>query len=177
MVETFSKLIKQEIKHVSEGKKGYILLKMNGLQDKDMVDQLYKASEAGVKIDLLIRGACILKTGQPYSQKIRVIRIIDSFLEHARVMVFFNDGDQKVYLSSADWMKRNLHRRIECTFPVYDHNAKQELFDILNIQLSDNVKACEIDAEMNNIRINNSNPKIRSQIATHEYFRKKYALK
>jgi len=175
MIEKFSSLIEQEIKYVREGKKGYILLKLNGLQDPLMVDKLYRASEAGVKIDLIIRGTCILKTGKPYSRNIRVIRIIDRFLEHARVLVFYNNGDQKIYLSSADWMKRNLYRRIECGFPIYDRDARQELLDILNIQLSDNVKACEIDEEMNNIRIKNNNPEVRSQIATYEYFKKKYA--
>jgi polyphosphate kinase len=177
MAETFTRLITQEVKHAKEGNKGYILLKMNGLQDPSMVEQLYKASEAGVKIDLIIRGACILKTGQAYSKNIRVIRIIDRFLEHARIMVFFNQGDYKVFLSSADWMKRNLLRRIECGFPVSDPEAKQELLDILKIQLADNVKACEIDTELNNVRIQNKKPRIRSQIATYQYFKQKYKVR
>jgi len=175
MVEVFTKLIRQEVKHVRNGKKGYIILKLNGLQDKDMVDELYAASEAGVKIDLIIRGVCTLKTGQPYSRNIRVIRIIDRFLEHARILVFNNDGDKKIFLSSADWMKRNLHRRIECGFPIFDPHARNELLDILKIQMSDNVKACEIDAEMNNIRIRNKKPPVRSQLAIYEYFKKNYA--
>ncbi len=175
MVPVFLKLIQQEITIAKKGGIGYILLKMNGLQDKEMVDKLYKASEAGVKVDLIIRGVCTLKTGQAYSKNIRVIRIVDRYLEHARIFVFLNDGDHKVYLGSADWMKRNLRRRVECIFPVYDPDAKKELLDVLNIQLSDNVKACEIDNNLINQRIVTKGPDVRSQLATYEYFKKKYA--
>jgi polyphosphate kinase len=154
---------------------GYILLKMNGLQDGEMVEALYKASEAGVKVDLIIRGVCTLKPGQPYSRNIKVIRIVDRFLEHARVFVFNNDGDHTIYMGSADWMKRNLRRRVECIFPVYDPDAKSELLDVLNIQLKDNVKACELDENHINRRIVSKGPQVRSQIATYEYFRKKYS--
>ena len=174
MVEGFKKLINQEIKIVKKGGIGYILLKMNGLQDGEMVNALYKASEAGVKVDLIIRGVCTLKPGQPYSKNIRVIRIVDRFLEHARVFVFLNNGAHKVYMGSADWMKRNLRRRVECIFPVYDPDAKKEVLDILNIQLSDNVKACELDEKLSNNRIITRGPDVRSQVATYEYFRKKY---
>ena len=174
MVEGFKKLINQEIKIVKKGGIGYILLKMNGLQDGEMVNALYKASEAGVKVDLIIRGVCTLKPGQPYSKNIRVIRIVDRFLEHARIFVFLNNGTHKVYMGSADWMKRNLRRRVECIFPVYDPDAKKEILDILNIQLSDNVKACELDEKLSNNRIITRGPDVRSQIATYEYFRKKY---
>ena len=125
MVDGFMELIKQEIKIAKSGGIGYILLKMNGLQDMEMVDALYRASEAGVKVDLIIRGVCTLKPGQPYSRNIRVIRIVDRFLEHARVFVFLNNGEHKVYMGSADWMKRNLRRRVECVFPVYDPDAQK----------------------------------------------------
>jgi len=174
MVERFEKLISQEIKHVKRGRGGYILLKMNGLQDPYLVQKLYEASEAGVKIDLIIRGICILKPNQPYSKNIRVTRIVDRFLEHARVFVFYNNGKPNVYLSSADWMKRNLYKRIECGFPIYDEALQRELIDILNIQLSDNVKASLIDENMQNVRISNNEPTVRSQMATYDYFRKKY---
>jgi polyphosphate kinase len=174
MIPVFLKLIKQEITNAKKGEIGYILLKMNGLQDGEMVDALYRASEAGVKVDLIIRGVCTLKTGQPYSKNIKVIRIVDRFLEHARVFVFLNNGNHKIYLGSADWMKRNLRRRVECVFPVYDPDAKKEILDILNIQLSDNVKACEVDEHLVNKRIVTKGPDIRAQMATYEYFRKKY---
>jgi len=176
MVPTFLQLIRNEIENSIRGGAGHILLKMNGLQDKEMVDSLYKASEAGVKVDLIVRGVCTLKPGQPYSKNIRVIRIVDRYLEHARVFVFYNNGEHQVFMGSADWMKRNLRRRVECIFPVYDPDAKKELLDILNIQLSDNVKACEIDDHLNNKRIANQAPDIRSQIATYEYFKNKYTI-
>ncbi len=176
MVPSFLKLIKQEIENAKAGKIGYILLKMNGLQDGEMVDNLYKASEAGVKIDLIIRGVCTLKAGQPYSKNIRIIRIIDRYLEHARVFVFLNNGDHQIYLGSADWMKRNLRRRVECVFPLYDPELKKELLNVLNIQLSDNVKACEIDEHLTNNRISTKGPDIRSQISTYEFFKNKYTI-
>jgi polyphosphate kinase len=176
MVQKFIKLIDQEIAHVKEGKIGYILLKMNGLQDKEMVDSLYRASEAGVKVDLIVRGICTLKTGMPYSKNIRVIRIVDRYLEHARVFIFLNNGDHQIYLGSADWMKRNLRARVECDFPVYDPELKKELIDILNIQLSDNVKACEIDENLKNQRIVTKGPDIRAQMSIYEYFKNRYTI-
>jgi len=174
MIPVFLKLIEKEIAISKKGGIGYILLKMNGLQDGEMVDALYRASEAGVKVDLIIRGVCTLKPGQSYSKNIRVIRIVDRFLEHARVFVFMNNGDHRIYMGSADWMKRNLRRRVECVFPVYDPDAKKELLDILDIQLSDNVKACELDTNLVNRRVLTQGPDIRAQMATYEYFRKKY---
>jgi polyphosphate kinase len=176
MVSSFIEMIDQEISNVKKGKIGYILLKMNGVQDQEMVDSLYRASEAGVKLDLIIRGVCTLKTGMPYSKNIRVIRIVDRYLEHARVYVFLNDGDHRVFLGSADWMKRNLRSRVECVFPVYDPDLKKELLDILNIQLSDNVKACEIDEHLINQRIVTKGPDIRAQISIYEYFKNKYTI-
>jgi polyphosphate kinase len=176
MISGFIDLINQEIEHVRQGRIGYILLKMNGLQDEEMVESLYRASEAGVKIDLIIRGVCTLKPGQAYSKNIRVIRIVDRYLEHARIYMFLNSGDHQIFMGSADWMKRNLRRRVECVFPVYDPDAKKELLDILNIQLSDNIKACEVDEYMNNNRIITQGPDIRAQMAIYEYFKKKYAI-
>ncbi|MDA3928656.1 MAG: polyphosphate kinase 1 [Prolixibacteraceae bacterium] len=174
LISNFGKLICREMENVKKGKKGHITLKMNGLQDPHMVNLLYRASEAGVKIDLIIRGICILKTGHDYSRNIRVIRIIDRFLEHARVFIFHNNGDESVYLGSADWMKRNLYRRVECIFPVYEKALKQEVIDVIRIQLADNVKACEIGSNMENNRIPTTEPKIQSQLHTYEYFKNKY---
>jgi polyphosphate kinase len=176
MIPRFLQLIDLEIKNVKKGKIGYILIKMNGLQDQEMVDSLYRASEAGVKIDLIIRGVCTLKTNQSYSKNIRVIRIVDRYLEHARIFVFLNNGDHQVFLGSADWMKRNLRRRVECVFPIYDPELKKELIDILNIQLSDNVKACEIDEHLRNNRIVTKGPDIRAQLAIYEYLKNKYSI-
>jgi len=174
LINRFGQLIGHEIENVKQGKKGYILLKMNGLQDPHMVDMLYRASEAGVKIDLIIRGICILKPGKKYSKNIRIIRIIDRFLEHSRAYIFHNNGQPTVLLGSADWMKRNLNARVECVFPVYDVVLKKELIDILKIQLSDNVKACEIGSGGENIHIQNDLPKVQAQLAIYEYLRNKY---
>ncbi|MDA3879314.1 MAG: polyphosphate kinase 1 [Prolixibacteraceae bacterium] len=174
LIAKFGKLINNEIQNARNGDKAHMILKMNGLQDPHTVNMLYRASEAGVKIDLIVRGICIIKTGRRYSKNIRVIRIVDRFLEHARVFVFHNNGNEKVFIGSADWMKRNLYRRIECVCPVYDTNLKNEIIDILNIQLSDNVKASEIGSKMENNRISNNKPKVRSQIATYNYLKEKY---
>jgi polyphosphate kinase len=174
LISRFGQLINGEIENVNRGLNGYIILKMNGLQDPLMVEMLYRASEAGVKIDLIVRGICILKTGKKYSKNIRVIRIIDRFLEHARVFVFHNNGQPVVYLGSADWMKRNLYRRVECVFPIHDQAIKQEIIDVLNIQLRDNVKACEIGSNMENNRIPTVGEPFRSQLETYKYFKKKY---
>ncbi|MBN1927504.1 MAG: polyphosphate kinase 1 [Prolixibacteraceae bacterium] len=177
LVHRFGQLINNEISNVKQGNKGYIILKMNGLQDPHMVNMLYHASEKGVKIDLIIRGICILKPGKKYSRNIRVIRIIDRFLEHARVFYFHNNGNAKIFLGSADWMKRNLYSRVECVFPVFDHQLKQEILDILNIQLSDNVKASTIGLKGENIRIQNNKKTVCSQMATYQYFKRKYTPK
>jgi polyphosphate kinase len=174
MIPRFIELIDNEIENSKNGKKAYILLKMNGLQDPFMVNKLYEASIAGVKIDLIVRGVCILKTGEEFSQNIRVIRIIDRFLEHSRIFVFYNKGEHIIYLGSADWMKRNLYSRIECDFPIYDKKLKQEILDILDIQLRDNVKACLMGGNMENNRINNELPKVRAQMAIYNYLKDKY---
>jgi polyphosphate kinase len=151
LIDNLKQKIQQEIENARAGKKAYIILKMNGLQDNLMIDELYKASEAGVKIDLIVRGICCLKPNQPYSKNIRLIRIVDMFLEHARIWYFFNDGKEDLFLTTADWMKRNLYRRIETAFPVLDKKIKKIILSILNIQLNDNVKACLIDENLNNI--------------------------
>jgi polyphosphate kinase len=169
------RLIDQEIANVENGGKGYLILKMNGLQERDMISKLYEASEKGVKIDLLLRGICCLKPDQPYSKNIRVIRIVDQFLEHARAFYFHNNGEDLLYLSSADWMNRNLHRRIECAFPIEDPEIKQEILHILNIQLKDNVSARILDQQLNNLALtqNGEEEKVRSQFAIFDYLKEK----
>jgi polyphosphate kinase len=173
MVETFTKLIKQEITNVQKGNNGYICLKMNGLEDPVMIDELYNASVNGVKIDLIVRGICRVIPEKAYSRNIRVIRIVDRFLEHARVFLFYNNGENRLYLGSADWMRRNLYRRIECDFPIYDPHLKQEIIDILNIQLQDNLKARLINQEMENSHIPVNNKPLQSQVAIYEYLKNK----
>ncbi|MDR2621876.1 MAG: polyphosphate kinase 1 [Dysgonamonadaceae bacterium] len=120
LIPNLNRMIQQEIDAAKAGKKAHIILKMNGLQDTIMIDELYKASEAGVKIDLIIRGICCLKPNQSYSRNIRIIRLVDMYLEHSRIWYFYHGGKEDLYLTSADWMKRNLYRRIETAFPVLD---------------------------------------------------------
>ena len=143
---SLEELIDKEIENAKAGKKAYIILKVNSLEDRKMIKQLYKASRAGVKIQLIIRGICCLIP----DKNIRVISIVDRFLEHSRVFIFCNDGDEKMFVSSADWMTRNLSRRIEVCFPIYDEEIKKQIREMINIQLKDNVKARIINKFQNN---------------------------
>ena len=174
MVPELIRMIHREIEHVKLGRKGRIVLKMNGLHDQNMINELYHASENGVEIDLIVRGICCLVPGQPYSANIRITRIVDMFLEHSRIWYFYNDGKEDVYLTSADWMRRNLNRRIETAFPILVPEIKQEVIDILKIQMRDNVKACLIDEQLhNNFKHNEELVKVRSQLAIYEYLKNK----
>lgn len=174
MVPELTRMIHREVQHVKDGRKGRIVLKMNGLHDQNMIDELYCASENGVEIDLIVRGICCLVPGQPYSANIRVIRIVDMFLEHSRIWYFYNDGKEDLFLTSADWMRRNLNRRIETAFPILVPEIKKEITDILNIQMHDNVKACLIDEGLrNNFRWDDNPVKVRSQLAIYEYLNNK----
>ncbi len=174
MVPELIRMIHREIEHVKLGRKGRIVLKMNGLHDQNMINELYRASENGVEIDLIVRGICCLVPGQPYSANIRITRIVDMFLEHSRIWYFYNDGKEDVYLTSADWMRRNLNRRIETAFPILVPEIKQEVIDILMIQMRDNVKACLIDEQLhNNFKHNEEPVKVRSQLAIYEYLKNK----
>lgn len=174
MVPGLLQMIEEEIAHARAGKKARIILKMNGLHDQMMINALYRASENGVEIDLIVRGICCLVPGQPYSRNIRITRLVDMFLEHSRVWYFYNDGKEDLFLTSADWMKRNLNRRIETAFPILDKDIKQEIIDILRIQLRDNVKACFLDEHLHNNFKHDTNPvKVRAQVAIYEYLKKK----
>lgn len=174
MVPELDRMIEREIEHVRAGRKGRIILKMNGLHDTHMINSLYRASECGVEIDLIVRGICCLIPNRPYSRNIRITRIVDMFLEHSRVWYFYNDGEEKVYLASADWMRRNLNRRIETAFPILDASIRQMIIDILHIQLKDNVKACWIDEKLQNVPKKDDSPvKVRAQMEIFNYLREK----
>ncbi|MFR3730039.1 RNA degradosome polyphosphate kinase [Lacrimispora sp.] len=138
----FLKMIRREIKNAGSGKPAKIIAKMNSLCDKEIIAALYEASCAGVKIQLIVRGICSLKAGVPgLSENISVHSIVGNFLEHARIFYFENDGSPELYLGSADWMPRNLDKRVEIMFPVEDEELKERILNILEIQLEDNVKA------------------------------------
>lgn len=174
MVSELDRMIEREIEHVRAGRKGRIILKMNGLHDTHMINSLYRASECGVEIDLIVRGICCLIPNRPYSRNIRITRIVDMFLEHSRVWYFYNDGEEEVYLASADWMRRNLNRRIETAFPILDASIRQMIIDILLIQLKDNVKACWIDEKLQNVPKKDDSPvKVRAQMEIFNYLREK----
>lgn len=138
----FLKLIRRETRNALEGKQAHIIAKMNSLCDKDIIAALYEASAAGVKVDLIIRGICCLKVGIPgVSENITVRSIVGNFLEHSRIFYFYHNGSEEVYMGSADWMPRNLDKRVEILFPVESERLKMEVIHILQIQLEDNVKA------------------------------------
>src|SRR5690606_15584193 len=130
----FYKLIDREILNALEGKNAYMCLKMNSLTDYGMIDKLYEASQNGVQIRLIVRGICCLIPGvEGMSENIEAISIVDNYLEHSRIYIFGNGGDTEVYISSADFMTRNIDERVEVTCPIYDQEIKQELIDIFEI--------------------------------------------
>ena len=173
LIPELNRLIDHEIELAKSGKQGRIILKMNALQDPAMIDRLYEASQTGVRIDLIVRGICCLIPGRKYSRNIRVTRIVDTFLEHARVWYFGNGGNPKLFLGSPDWMRRNLYRRIEAVTPILDPDLKRELSDMLSIQLSDKRKACFVDDHLRN-RWKSARPqkeKVRAQYTFYEYLK------
>ena len=162
--------IDTEIKNAKNGKTAWIKLKLNSLVDNIMVDKLYEASRAGVKIDLVVRGICSIIPGEKnMSENIRAISIVDKYLEHTRIYVFGNNGKPKYYISSADWMTRNLDARIEVAAPIFDKKLQGELKKFFQIQMKDGTKAREFDRSMSNKYVKNGDKKIRSQIAFYEY--------
>ncbi|HEA3130077.1 TPA: polyphosphate kinase 1 [Aeromonas hydrophila] len=168
------RLIDNELANAKAGQPSGITLKINNLVDKDLINRLYAAGQAGVPIQMIIRGMCALRPGVPgLSDNIRVISIIDRFLEHPRVMVFHNKGNPQLYISSADWMSRNIDGRIEVGTPIYDERLKQRILDILELQLSDTCKARVIDADQKNEYVKRGNRrKIRSQVAIYDYLKR-----
>jgi polyphosphate kinase len=155
-----------EIEQAKQGKPAAMILKMNSLQDQEMIEKLYEASQAGVKIQLIVRGInCLVPAKEGWSENIHAISIVDRFLEHARVFVFHHGGEDQLFLSSADWMERNLSYRIETCFPVYDLSLKSEIMKTLDMQLADNVKARVLEEEQKNTYYNSgSDLAIRSQV-------------
>lgn len=173
MRSTFVSLIDNEIKNAKEGKKAEIIIKLNSIEDRKMIKKLYEASQAGVKIGLIVRGICCLIPGKKgLSENITAISIVDRFLEHARIYVFHNGGEKQMYVASADWMRRNLSRRIEVGFPILDKKVKSQLLKLLELQWNDNTKARVIDeSQKNGYKTSKSKKKIRSQYKIYEYIK------
>ena len=171
----FYKLIDREINNAISGKQAFINLKMNSLSDYAIIDKLYEASNAGVKIKLQIRGICCLIPGKKgMSENIEAISIVDNFLEHSRVYIFGNEGNPEVFISSADFMRRNLDGRVEVTCPIYDEDIKKELIDTFDIGWKGNVKArFHSDKFDNKYRIRGNNPLFRAQSETYNYYLQK----
>jgi polyphosphate kinase len=172
---SLSDFIDREIQNAKAGKKAEIVLKMNSLQDRDMVKKLYEANQSGVKIKLIIRGICSLIPGLPgLSDNIDAISIVDRFLEHSRIFIFYNNGKKDIYLASADWMTRNLSYRVETAFPIYDPGLRQELLDYIDIQLRDNVKARILDADNSDkYKENTSDIAVRTQSEVYYYYKRR----
>jgi len=172
-------LINKEIRNAKHKKPASITLKLNSLSDALLIEKLENAAKAGVEIKLIIRGICCMFTeNKKFKKPIEAISIVDEYLEHARVMIFENNGDPKVFISSADWMLRNIDHRIEVACPILEKDLRQELINIINIQLSDNIKARELDNDLSNQYINPRNTKkVRSQIEIFNYLNKSGVVK
>jgi len=170
---SFTEMIDNEIKNVHDGKKAEITIKLNSLEDRKMIKKLYEASQAGVKIRIIVRGICCLIPGlKGVSEKISAVSIVDRFLEHARIYVFHNNGNKLMYVASADWMRRNLNRRIEVAFPILDNNLKSFLLKVIELQWNDNIKSRKIDtAQKNKYKTSRRKINIRSQYEIYNYFK------
>ena len=165
-------IIDNEIENAKAGEVAYMVLKMNSIQDKSMANKLYEASQAGVKIQLIARSINNVVSGiKGLSENIESISIVDRMLEHARVLIFANRGDEKIYLGSSDWMKRNLDQRVEVMTPILDEKIKNILRRVINIQLADNKKARYWDEDLTNKYKAEENESIRSQYEIYKFFK------
>ncbi len=167
--EAFISKIRREVSNVREGKSGMIMIKMNALVDKQIILELYRASQAGVQIKGIVRGICCLRPGvKGLSENIEVISIIDRFLEHSRIFYFQNNDQPEYWLASSDWMPRNLDQRVEVMFPVTEPKYQQYLWNILQTQFSDNVKARRFMPDGTTQRVKNERKKNRSQMVLYD---------
>lgn len=168
----FIRLIKEQMLNVQEGREGYIFLKLNSISNYAIIDKLYEASQTGVKIEMIVRGICCLIPGvKGLSDNIQVRSVIDKYLEHPRVYVFGKGEESKVFISSSDWMSRNLNNRVEVSCPIYDKDVKQEILDTLKISWQDNVKGRILNKEQDNAYATSENAKVvRSQFDTYQYY-------
>ena len=167
-------MINQEIENHKAGLPSGIRLKLNAITNFKMIEKLYEASNHGVSIQMIVRGICCLIPGiKGMSENIEVISIVDKYLEHPRVYVFENAGDPKVYLSSADFMTRNIENRVEVAVPIYDKNLQNEILDVFEIAWNDNVKARKINGSQQNTFVENKGTDLRSQWKIYDYYKEK----
>ncbi len=170
--QRFLSLIDREIENAGKGLPSSITIKLNNLEEQVLISKLYEASNAGVKINLIVRSICCLIPGVPgISENISVKRIVDRYLEHGRVFIFHNNGEEEIFLGSADWMNRNIYRRIEVCFPLYDEQLKQEIREIIRLQWQDNVSAVTLNASMDNVPVSEDGNPVRSQEAIYQYIK------
>ena len=167
-------LLNNEIRNAKMNKEAVVYLKMNSLSDEELIMRLYEAAKAGVKINLVVRGIfCMLVENKKFIQPVKAVSIVDEYLEHARVFIFHNEGEEKVFISSADWMVRNLDHRVEVTCPINDPDIKRTLINLFNIQLSDNVKARILDNELSNRYVqSDGGQRVRSQEEIYNYLQR-----
>ena len=168
--------IDKEIEEAKEGRKTLIIIKVNSLSDRDLIQKLYAAAEAGVVIKMIVRGIYCAINQKDFKEKIDAISIVDEYLEHSRIMYFYNKGHEDIYISSADWMTRNMDYRIEAAAKITQKNLKKDIKDQLDIQLSDNVKARILDKKMRNDYVRSGKTPIRSQIEIYHYLKNKSAV-
>ena len=170
MRQKLIKLIDNEISNARNGKQAYMIIKLNNLVDEEIIKKLYKASNAGVKIKLMVRGMfSLIPQVKGLSENIQAKRLVDKFLEHTRLFVFCAGGEEKYYLSSADWMGRNLDHRVEVACPIYDKKIQREIKDFLNLQWQDNVKASIVNSDLGSKRDAVTQPAVRAQYEIYAY--------
>ena len=168
----FIEKMDREIAAARRGETAEMMVKVNNLEDQVMIDKLYEASQAGVNVSLFVRSICCLAPGVPgQSEHLRVVRLVDRYLEHVRAFYFYNGGQEEIYLASADWMRRNLYRRIELAFPLVDEALKTQVKQILSFHQRDNTRAVHFTAEYANEPIRNDEPEVRAQYATYDWLK------
>lgn len=172
--QRFIEMVDTEISNQHKGWPAFITIKMNNLEEEKLISKLYEASNAGVKIQLIVRSICRLIPGVPgQSENITVTRIVDRYLEHGRIFVFGNNGNTQVYMGSSDWMNRNIYHRIEVCFPVYDEAIKQEVLQLIDLQLKDNTQAVHLNTQLNNIPVKQQGEPVRSQQQIYQLLQQK----
>jgi polyphosphate kinase len=175
LLDRFISLIDREIDNARNGLPAGIIIKLNNLEEKVLIGKLYEASNAGVRIQMIVRSICCLIPGIPgMSENISIKRIVDRYLEHGRVFIFQNNNDPQLFMGSSDWMNRNIYRRIEVCFPIYNPVIKTEIMELINLQLKDNTQAVHLNDELQNLPIPETSPSIRSQQAISELLNERY---